>query len=245
MPSLHRPRAAGKPHHTILRGAAGPNGSTSMIESPAASDTGRKLPSPTSYRADLSPSLIHFTKGEGGVDAFEILIRILTEKRLVAGSKLVKGGTRCVSFTEAPFEVLSAGFHSPWGGARYSQLGLRFAKTRIFQLGGRPVYYQPDREFHLLPPDIRWRHVRFEPLGASPVDWTWEREWRLQCEELRFEAADVEVVLPDEATEQQFQKRIQNDSFNRAWEWTNVLGEMAWMMHGPNPWRVLRPKAVT
>lgn len=242
---MYRTRATRMPHAVAERGCRRNTGvATSVIESTGASYTGGKLPSPPSHRADLSPYLIHFTKGDGSVDAFEILIRILTEKRLLAGNGLVKGGTRCVSFTEAPFEVLSAGFHSPWGGARYSRLGLRFSKTHVFEMGGRPVYYQPDAEFNQLPPDLQWRHVRFEPLGASPVDWTWEREWRLRCEKLPFRAADVEVVLPDEATEERFQKRIQNDSFNRAWEWTNVLGEIGWMMHGPNPWRVLRPKAV-
>ena len=28
------------------------------------------------------------------------------------------------------------------------------------------------------------------------IDFTWEREWRIKCEELTFSSADVTIVLP-------------------------------------------------
>jgi hypothetical protein len=133
----------------------------------------------------MSPNLIHFTKEAGGLDAFEILHRILREKRLLGTSGFVKGGARCVSFTEAPVDVLAAGMKEAKSSGRYSPSGLRFSKVHIFGLGGRPVIYQPDAEFSPLPPELRWRHVRFEPNTEAPIDWTWEREWRLACDELR------------------------------------------------------------
>jgi hypothetical protein len=36
--------------------------------------------------------------------------------------------------------------------------------------------YIPDNEAGWVPPDQKWRQVRFEP---SVVDWTYEREWRM------------------------------------------------------------------
>ncbi len=199
------------------------------------------MPNHSSQRPDLSPHLIHFTKGDGATDAFEMLIKIVVEKRLRASTGFVKGGTPCVSFTEAPFDVLSEGFSNPRGATRYSGFGLRFAKSYIFALGGRPVFYQPDSEYQLLPPALRWRHVRFEPLANPPIDWTWEREWRLSCEALPFAEGDIEVVVPDDAAAERFRARIEHDSFHNAWAWEVVLGDIAWMYNGPNPWRVLKP----
>ena len=77
--------------------------------------------------------------------------------------------------------------------SRYSPFGILVRKDWLFRLGGRPAIYQPEAEFELLPETVRWRHVRYEP-GA--VDFTWEREWRVQCDELRLEPANAEIVVP-------------------------------------------------
>ena len=201
------------------------------------------MPLPDSNRIDLSQHLIHFTKPGGGADALEVLLKILRERRLLGSADLVKGGTPCVSFTEAPFDVLAAGFNGPKGYSRYSAIGLRFPKTHVFRAGGRPVIYQPNAEYDRLPGDLRWRHVRFEPLGEATIDWTWEREWRLPCEEFPFAEKEVEVVLPDARTEEQFIRRVEDESFHHAWQLTQVLGEVAWAYHNPNQWRILKPKA--
>lgn len=62
----------------------------------------------------------------------------------------------------------------------------------------RPVIYQPDSDFGLLPEDLRWRHVRFEPTGEKVIDWTWEHEWRVRCDELAFVPAYAVIVVPNE-----------------------------------------------
>jgi len=83
-----------------------------------------------------------------------------------------------VCFTEAPENV----FHQVLG--RYKPFGIQVPKSWLFEKGGRPVIYQAAGEYELLDEKIRWRHVRYEPHTTAPIDFSWEREWRIQAEEL-------------------------------------------------------------
>jgi hypothetical protein len=194
------------------------------------------MPLPSVSRPDLSPHVIHFTKATDSLDVFEVLLRIIEKKTLRGSTGFVKGGSTCISFTEAPLQVLGEGL------SRYSGFGLRFRKAHIFQLGGRPVIYQSDSEFDALPQSLRWRHVRFESASAPPIDWTWEREWRLPHETLPFTEEEIDVVVPDESAAERFRLRIERESFYNAWAWEVVLGEIAWAYEQPNPWRILHCK---
>ncbi|SRR6266567_4662504 len=150
-------------------------------------------------RFDISDKLIHFTGGGQCADgAFARLRAIIREGRLIGGNRRIRGGYRCVSLTEALLAAFAPAFISQFPFTRYSQFGLMFEKNWIYERGGRPVIYQPDCDFDLLPEDLRWRHVRFEPTAESVIDWTWEREWRVCCDELTFTAADAAIVVPDE-----------------------------------------------
>jgi len=148
-------------------------------------------------RDDISDKLIHFTRGETYHDAFAKLRAILNSRRLLAGNGMIRGGYSCVCFTEAPLPALSAGFLNPQSFTRYSPFGLMFDKSWIYMQGGRPVIYQSEGEFNLLPEIIRWRHVRYEPLEPSVVDFTWEREWRIRCTELCFSPRETAIVVPN------------------------------------------------
>jgi hypothetical protein len=60
------------------------------------------------------------------------------------------------------------------------------------------VIYLPDGEADWIPPEQKWRHVRFE---EGTVDWTHEREWRVP-DDLNlnlFAALYVVVWAPREA----------------------------------------------
>jgi len=39
--------------------------------------------------------------------------------------------------------------------------------------------------------------VRFELAGDSVIDFTWEREWRIRCDELPFSEAEAILVVPN------------------------------------------------
>jgi hypothetical protein len=72
-----------------------------------------------------------------------------------------------------------------------------FDKSWVYNRGGRPVIYQPDSDFSVLPEELRWRHVRFELSEEQVIDFTWEREWRIHCDELPFSQAEAVIVVPN------------------------------------------------
>lgn len=148
-------------------------------------------------RPDISDKLIHFTRGVTADDAFNRLRRIIEERRLLGGNRMIKGGFRCVCFTEAPLPSLKKGFVNAEHFSRYAPFGIMFSKSWVFSQGGRPVIYQPETEYQLLPKALKWRHVRYEPLSSLPIDFTWEREWRVRCEELTFGPQVAVIVLPN------------------------------------------------
>jgi hypothetical protein len=147
-----------------------------------------------SARPDMCDYLIHFTRGGPAADAFDRFRAVVSECRLEGSSGKVRGAYPCVCFSEAPLP-LPDGLVNPESYSRYSPFGVLFEKQWIFDQGGRPVIYQPDAEYDLLPDERKWRHVRYEPPS---VDFTWEREWRVQCTELSFDPGIACLVLPSE-----------------------------------------------
>ena len=149
-------------------------------------------------RFDISEKLIHFTSGESPASAFARLLPIIGERRLIAGNRMIRGGYRCVCFTEARLAAFADAFVGRAPFTRCSRFGLMFDKTWVYDRGGRPVIYQPDSDFSILPEALRWRHVRFEPTSEQVIDFTWEREWRIPCDELTFSQAEAVIVVPND-----------------------------------------------
>jgi len=147
-------------------------------------------------RPDISDRLVHFTRGEALEDAFSNLCQIVDQRTLRGGGTHIKGGYTCVCFTEAPLASLQGGLVNPAAYSRYSPFGVVFDKSWVFASGGRPVIYQPDNEFDALSPAHRWRHMRYEPTATPPIDFSWEREWRLATPALAFDPAHAGIVLP-------------------------------------------------
>jgi hypothetical protein len=147
-------------------------------------------------RDDLSDKLIHLTRGPTYDDAARLFSTILAEKRLLGGTGCIKGGFRCVCFSEAPVSKLGQILANPMAhGMRYKPFGVMVDKRWLFERGGRPVIYQPDCEFALLHDDQKSRHVRYEP--TNNVDFTWEREWRICTDELSLDPDATTVVVPN------------------------------------------------
>jgi hypothetical protein len=107
----------------------------------------------------------------------------------------VKGPYPVVCLTEQPISAVLKTNNS-----RYSNYGIAYHKVPLYDAGGRPVLYGTERELGKkiqncpegveiyeggLPPELQYLWVRYHPLMVGdrndyPVDFTWEREWRIK-----------------------------------------------------------------
>lgn len=193
-----------------------------------------------SSRIDISDSLIHFTKAATYQEALETLLAIVSEGRLIAGNGMIRGGYRCVCFTEAPLAAVANGLVNAGSFTRYVPFGLMFSKRWLYERGGRPVIYQADAEFRQLPEAVRWRHVCYEPNATPPIDFTWEREWRICQDELYFAPNEAALVVPNADWKSvvfqfwDFQQQLTTDAYFLVMDKLLVA-----QMEEPCPWRVV------
>jgi hypothetical protein len=144
-------------------------------------------------RDDLSDRLVHLTKGDDPLTTF---LQILDDQALLGGNGFIKGGHKCICFSEAPISKLPQVLSTPHGDVKYRPYGFIFKKTWVFGRGGRPVIYQPDPDYALLPEEKKHLHVRFWLSDSYNVDHTWEREWRIKSDRLDFTPDDVTLLMP-------------------------------------------------
>ncbi|MEW8022336.1 MAG: hypothetical protein AB2777_16780 [Candidatus Thiodiazotropha endolucinida] len=96
-------------------------------------------------RADLSNHLVHWTSGEDYQEAFSNLVNIILGMKITGSGDKIKSSHVCICFTEAPENE----FHRI--KSKYSPFGIQVPKKWLFELGGRPVIYQTNEEYNLLP----------------------------------------------------------------------------------------------
>lgn len=151
-------------------------------------------------RPDISPNLFHLVRGDTRADAAATLRAIVAERCLHGSDVDIRDGYRCVSFIEAPVKQLRDMYRwSTERDASFQPYGVLLGKDYLYALGGRPVIYQPDIEYDQLPESLRYRHMRYDPLADPPVDFTWQREWRLRADALLLEPERCCIVVASEA----------------------------------------------
>lgn len=190
-------------------------------------------------RADMSAQLVHFTSGANDEAAFGRLCAIVEQRRLIGGNDKIRGLYRCVCFTEAPLASLPDGLVNPRAYSRYKPFGVMFDKAWVFAQGGRPVIYQSHAEFDALPPELRWRHMRYEPGADHPIDFTWEREWRLHIDELALAPAYATLVLPDQGWVNRLRDAFDEQQAWQVAEYAQIVGpDVAEAMREDFAWQV-------
>lgn len=151
-------------------------------------------------RADLVARITHLTRGDNDDHAFEMLWKILLDKKLIGSGKngFVVGGNRAVCFQEVPLYSIVENLlfeDTLKDNNRYSWFGLRFNKVRMYEKGARPVLYGKTEELkRILPPSDYWRIVHLDLEERNVIDWSHEREWRI-LGDYNFLYDDVEVVV--------------------------------------------------
>ena len=146
-------------------------------------------------RDDLSTKLIHFTKGSNK-EAAGTFLKILSENRLLGGTGYIKGAYRCVCFTESPIgKLVHILANRETYHFNYAPFGVMVDKLWLWERGGRPVIYQSDEEFELLDHKQKYRHKIYEP--DKDIDFTWEREWRIQTQELMLDPENTTIIVPN------------------------------------------------
>ncbi|EOH0527739.1 hypothetical protein ACLMVZ_002382 [Klebsiella aerogenes] len=152
---------------------------------------------------DYSPNVYHWIKTDyygkddnvANEKAFEVMLMIIDDGFLRSSGKDTFKHIKSICFTESPKEVKA---HQ---SSRYLTFGFSFDKEFIFQKGGRHVIYQTKAEGEDLPPHLHWRHVTYDPTDKRKredgINFTWEREWRLNQEELSLLSSNS-VIVPNE-----------------------------------------------
>jgi len=174
-------------------------------------------------RFDISPQVIHFTKGRDDEDAFGNLCSILEAGEIFGAEGNIRGGFTCVCFTEAPLAALGEGLVNDVAYSKYSAFGVMFDKRHIFALGGRPVIYQSGVEYDALPEELRWRHMRYEPDQEDVVDFTWEREWRVPAGSVQISAEVAGIVVPDDAWAQRLIEAHTEQQDWQVWQYSQIM----------------------
>lgn len=142
-------------------------------------------------RPDLSDWVVHYTKGLNE-EAREALRGILNNGLEDRG--------RGICFTESPVAHFSQLFQifQQYNDPMLSPYGVAVRKKWLFDRGGRPVIYLPERERRFLKAEVAHLFEEYEPGGK---DFAWLREWRVKAETLLLSKADTIVIVPtlDEA----------------------------------------------
>jgi hypothetical protein len=127
----------------------------------------------------MTAVLTHFTRASATASAFDNLAAILREGRIRGGTRMVRGGQPAVCLCDAPIAELRQLLVRA-NRRRYEPFGLALERRYAFRMGARPVLYMPAAEAErIVPPDEHWRVVAFDLEREPPVDWSFEREWRL------------------------------------------------------------------
>lgn len=194
-------------------------------------------------RPDISDKLVHFTSGASEEEAFANLCSIIQDRAIRGSDGMIKGGYRCVCFTEAPLAALGRGLVNLSDFSRYRPFGVIYDKSHVYRQGGRPVIYQADEEFFALPDELRWRHMRYEPIvippAERPTDFTWEREWRVQCDSLPALPHLAGLVLPTHAWANRLLQSHDEQQDHLVYEYSQIMDlHLAEQYRRLFPWRL-------
>jgi hypothetical protein len=125
------------------------------------------------------PMLTHFSRATGVKSAIDNLEAILRDGMIRGASRLIRGKRPVVCLFDATTHELG-GLLVRSNRRRYEPFGLAIDKRYAFAMGARPVLYMPWREARMILAEEEWWRVAAIDLERKPpIDWSFEREWRV------------------------------------------------------------------
>lgn len=185
-------------------------------------------------RTDLTIRLTHLTNGDTDEMAFEVLISILNDKKLIGGTGYINCGKMnpAVCFQEVPIYAIAESLEFEkeigTGRSRYRGFGIRTTKVHVYNKGGRPILYGNKDELIALLKDENefWRigSVAYEAKSNNDeiVSFLHEREWRVKGD-FEFEYRDIEIILPDPKYYKKFVRYCHNNGMEDILESVNGI----------------------
>jgi hypothetical protein len=123
--------------------------------------------------------LTHFTRRSAGGDALDNLVSILRDGVIWASARMIPGGRAAVCLFDSPIAELAL-LLTPANRRRYEPFGIALDKRYAYRLGARPAIYLPLPEAEkIIAREELWRVAAIDFDRDPPVDWTFEREWRV------------------------------------------------------------------
>jgi hypothetical protein len=138
--------------------------------------------------------LTHFTRRSPGGDAMDNLVTILRTGIIRGSTRMVRTQRAVVCLFDAPWSELNRLLVRD-NRRRYEPFGIAMDKRYAFSMGARPVIYLPWTEAcRLLDQQEWWRVVAIDLDQTPPLDWTFEREWRV-AEQLKLPAQGTVALV--------------------------------------------------
>jgi hypothetical protein len=123
--------------------------------------------------------LTHFTRTAGTTRAIDNLDSILRAGVIRGAARLIRGKRPVVCLFDATISELGRLLVRS-NRRRYEPFGVALDKRYAFAMGARPVLYMPWREARLILAEEEWWRVAAIDLERNPpIDWSFEREWRV------------------------------------------------------------------
>jgi hypothetical protein len=125
------------------------------------------------------PMLTHFTRAAGTKSAIDNLDAILRDGVIRGATRLIRGQRPVVCLCDATVSELGRLLVRS-NRRRYEPFGVALDKRYAFGMGARPVLYMPWREARQILAEEEWWRVAAIDLDRNPpIDWSFEREWRV------------------------------------------------------------------
>lgn len=130
----------------------------------------RKGPWPGQVDTDYLDDLI-LDRDDADHSAIAALRRIVCQKRLIASSQMIRGGTPVVSFTAVPLACLypMRVFRPHRGRWDFEPYGICIRRSNLEKLGARPVLYGDNQQWASLPATERPFFQYLDPTRAKPA----------------------------------------------------------------------------